>query len=155
MLSTHKLAMPLVSIAAACMAACGGSSGNAGPDAGPDAAARQCISDPTAPTYTELYANYFAVGKPGHCATQHCHNGADFNIWLCGDDKDTCYRGMTSKAAGLIDVTNPLDSLIIDTANSPLSWFNPNGPMPQDTPGPFPEGRDAILKWVNACALNN
>ena len=26
-----------------------------------------------APTYSELYASYFALGTPGHCATAGCH----------------------------------------------------------------------------------
>src|SRR3954465_15327602 len=34
------------------------------------------IADPPrqpAPTYTELYTSYFALGTPGHCATTGCH----------------------------------------------------------------------------------
>jgi hypothetical protein len=108
-----------------------------------------------APTYSELYTKYFAIGTPGHCATSGCHAGPDFNIWLCGPDKNTCYNGMTGPDAGLVNKVNPSSSVIINPANSPLSWFNPNGPMPQDMPGPFPEGRDAILKWVMAGALND
>jgi hypothetical protein len=113
-----------------------------------------CVPDSTAPTYSELYTRYFAPGTPGHCATSGCHGG-QFIIWQCGSDKDTCYRGMTSPASGLIDTAMPSASLIIDPRSSPLSWFNPNGPMPQDTPGAFPEGRDAIRAWVEACAENN
>jgi hypothetical protein len=123
------------------VAACG--SDTAGP--APDAAA---------PTYTELFTRYFAPGTRGHCATDSCHAGPNFNIWLCGTDKDTCYSGMVTMA-GLINPSNPKASLIADPANSPLSWINPNGPMPQDAAGPFPEGRDAILAWVAAGAQNN
>jgi hypothetical protein len=141
---TTKLAMALLVIAAGC-----GSSGNTSADAGP------CVSSSTgtAPTYTQLYTKYFAPGTRGHCANDGCHNGT-FNIWLCGNDKDTCYRGMVTMA-GLINPSNPTASLIADPASSPLSWINPNGPMPFDTPGPFPEGRDAIKAWVAACAQNN
>jgi hypothetical protein len=104
------------------------------------------------PTYSELYARYFAPGTRGHCATDGCHNGANYVIWVCGNTKDTCYAGMASSDAGLINTAIPRRSLIADPANSPLSWVNPNGPMPFDSPGPFPEGRDAILAWVAAGA---
>ena len=110
--------------------------------------------DAAAPTYTELFTRYFAPGTRGHCATDGCHAGPNFNIWLCGTDKNTCYSGMATMA-GIINTANPRASLIADPASSPLSWINPNGPMPQDAPGPFPEGRDAILAWVAAGAQNN
>jgi hypothetical protein len=151
-MSTLKLAIPVLWIAAAC-----GSSGKTGADAAPDTIARCVPSSPTtAPTYTELYAKYFAVGKPGHCATDGCHNGSNFNIWFCGNSKESCYLGMTSLESGpLVNPSNPTGSLIIDVHNSPLSWFNPNGPMPQDMPGPFPEGAMAIRAWIDDCAQNN
>ncbi|HEX3760702.1 MAG TPA: hypothetical protein VHW23_18435 [Kofleriaceae bacterium] len=132
MLSTTNLAMIL-----ALLAACGTDT-----------------ADP-APTYSELYARYFAPGTPGHCATDGCHAGANYVIWICGTTKDTCYAGMTSPDAGLINTAVPRLSLIADPQNSPLSWFNPNGPMPYDHPGPFPEGRDAILAWLAAGARND
>jgi hypothetical protein len=141
-MSITKLAM-LLWIVAAC-----GSSGNAGP--GPDAPAGP------APTYSELYTKYFAIGTHGHCATGGCHNGGDFNIWFCGNTKDTCYQGMTSAASGpLVNPSNPMGSLIIDPRNSPLSWINANGPMPQDAPGAFPEGAAAIRAWIADGAKNN
>ena len=134
------------------LAACG--SDSPGPSPGPDAAPG-CVPPPgnTAPTYTQLFARYFAPGTPGHCANDNCHNG-QFNTWQCGFTKDSCYRGMATMG-GLINTSNPTASVIGDPRNSPLSWINPNGPMPFDTPGPFPEGRDAILAWVAACAQNN
>jgi len=106
-----------------------------------------------APTYTELYAMYFAVGTPGHCATAMCHADALASGWACGADKNTCYNGMVS--IGIIDPTTPRASTIADPANSPLRWFNPNGIMPQDALMPFPEGRDAIKAWVDAGAKND
>jgi len=148
-MSPTKLAMTLLLIISGC-----GSS----PGAGPDATEARCVpsSPTTAPTYSDLYTKYFAVNKPGHCATENCHNGAGFNIWFCGNDKTTCYQGMTSAASGpLVNPSNPSASLIIDTHNSPLSWFNPQGPMPFDTPGAFPEGADAIRAWIADCAQNN
>ena len=57
------------------------------------------------------------------------------------DDQESCYGGMV--AAGLIDTRYSMRSLIADPANSPLSWINPNGPMPFDSAGPNPDrGRD-------------
>jgi hypothetical protein len=116
------------------------------PDAGP------CMPSNTAPTYTELYTKYFAADTPGHCATSGCHLDA-LNSWACGTDKDTCYTGMVG--IGLINPANPLASRIGDPQNSALSWMNINGNMPLDDIAPFPEGRDAILAWVAACAQNN
>lgn len=133
MLSTTNLAMTMVSLVAAC---------------GIDTA------EPP-PTYSELYTRYFAPGTPGHCAMAGCHGDPKHLIWLCGTDKDTCYAGMTSPEAGLINTMVPRRSLIINQELSPLSWFNPLGPMPYDHPGPFPEGRDAIRAWVAAGALND
>ena len=110
-------------------------------------------SDGVAPTYTELFDQFFAKGKPGHCATGGCHANPGFNEWLCGDTKDSCYTGMVE--VGLVNPTDPAASLIGNTTQSPLSWINPTGNMPFDAPGPFPAGRDAILAWVAACARND
>lgn len=108
------------------------------------------------PTYSELYDRYFAAGTtPGHCANAGCHGDPNHVIWLCGPTKDTCYAGMVSSDSGLINTAMPRRSLIADPASSPLSWINPIGPMPFDHPGPFPEGRDAILAWIFAGALND
>lgn len=118
--------------------------------------AAACNPGNEVPTYTELYDKYFAVGKPGHCATEDCHGQTSFNSWKCGDSKDTCFNGMVGQK--LINKANPLLSLIADPKNSPLKWVNhDHGFMPQDTPTPmdFPEGRDAIIAWVGACAQNN
>ncbi|HEX3481930.1 MAG TPA: hypothetical protein VHT91_43250 [Kofleriaceae bacterium] len=131
--STTNLAMTLVLLVSAC---------------GTDAA------EPP-PTYSELYTRYFALGTPGHCAMAGCHGDPKHLIWLCGTDKDTCYAGMTSADAGLINLAMPRLSLMADPVNSPLSWINPNGAMPFDHPGPFPEGRDAILAWIFAGAPND
>ena len=58
-------------------------------------------SDADAPTYAELYDTYFAKGTPGHCATAGCHADPGHNVWLCGNDAETCYKGMTDM--GLIN----------------------------------------------------
>jgi hypothetical protein len=124
------------------MAACGGS--RMTPLAGEEVAG--------APTYAALYRDFFAVGKPGHCAASACH-GEPGNVWLCGGDAHTCYRGMVE--AGLIDPAHPRQSALADTTQSPLSWINPVGDMPFDSAGPFPVGRDAILAWIAAGALDD
>lgn len=106
-----------------------------------------------APTYTQLYATYFAPGTPGHCANAGCHGDPGHSVWLCGSTPASCYSGMVG--VGLIDVANPTSSLIADPANSPLSWINPDGPMPAGARGSNPAGRDAIVAWVAACAPND
>ena len=121
------------------------------PDAGPAPCAPP--ADGTAPTYRELFARYFAPGTPGHCATGHCHASPEFNVWLCGDTKDSCYTGMVQ--VGLISPKNPAASLLGNALQSPLTWVSPTGNMPFDAPGPFAPGRDAIVAWVAACAQND
>jgi hypothetical protein len=106
----------------------------------------------SAPTYTELYTRYFAPNTPGHCATTDCHLDG-VQGWACGLNKATCYKGMVD--IGLINPSAPTTSLLGDPKRSLLSWVNPFGSMPQDAVGPFPEGRDAILAWVAACAQND
>ena len=139
----------LLLLAALALAACGSDSTGT-----PDAIA-SCVPSAPAPTYSELFTKYFAPGTPGHCANNGCHGGPSFYIWECGLTKDSCYRGMSSAMARLIDTQNPAASQIGDPKSSPISWVNPGGQMPYDTPGAFPEGRDAILAWVAACAQNN
>ena len=107
----------------------------------------------TAPTYADLYAQYFAPGQPGHCANAGCHNDPGHNEWLCGPDKDSCYAGMVS--IQLFDPVHGDRSMIGDPKLSPLTWINPTGNMPFDAQGAFPAGRDAILAWVAECARND
>lgn len=142
------------------VAACGGSD-NADPDAavdamlpsGPDAQV-PCNMANAAPTYTELYNTYFAVGTPGHCAMEGCHGDPGHNVWLCGTDKATCYQGMLGE--GLIDMTNPVASKLSNPNTSPLIWINARGGfMPQDALRANAAGADAITKWALACAQNN
>jgi hypothetical protein len=105
-------------------------------------------------TYTQLFAQFFAPGTPGHCATAGCHADPDHNVWLCGTTKDSCYPGMVG--VGLIDVAHPEHSMIADPTLSPLTWIDPaGGNMPFDAPGQNAAGRAAILNWVAAGAQNN
>jgi len=136
--------------ALAILAACGSLSNTPAPDA-----VANCTPplNGTAPTYTELFTKYFAPNTPRHCATAGCHADPGATTWLCGTTPGTCYAGMVS--IGLINPANPKLSMIADPKISPLTWLNPKGAMPQDAASAFPEGRDAILAWVAACAPNN
>jgi hypothetical protein len=128
--------------------------GAAGRDAGIDGPVPCVPPTPnTAPTYTQLYTSYFAVGTEGHCAKGGCHGDPAHTIWLCGTSKDSCYNGMV--AAGLISKADPRSSRIANPDDSPLRWFNTRGAMPADRVRGFPEGHDAIKAWVDACAQNN
>ena len=105
-------------------------------------------------TYTELFAQFFAPGTPGHCATGGCHADPGHTVWLCGTTKDSCYNGMVN--VGLVNPARPQASTIADPRLSPLTWINPTGGnMPYDAMGPNPAGRDAIVAWVAAGAQNN
>jgi hypothetical protein len=119
-----------------------------------------CEAPPgTAPTYAELYTRYFAPDTAGHCATENCHGGDNYNVWPCGPDKAGCYAGMRSIA--LINLGDPPASRLASRQSSPLVWVNPGGQMPANGTQPFPPGgsaaiaRDEIIAWANACALNN
>lgn len=103
-----------------------------------------------APSFAQIYTSLFAVGTPGHCAMAGCHGDPGHHVWLCGTTKESCYRGLVG--GGLVSPADPTRSLIADPANSPLSWINPNGPMPFMATGPNPTARDAIVEWVAAGA---
>lgn len=138
------------------LGACTAASDSLAPDAAPSAdaaVATPCVPIAGAPTYTQLYNSYFARNTEGHCAKEACHGEPNFNIWMCGATKDSCYNGMV--AAGIISKTDPKASKIADATSSPLRWFRSNAAMPADRVREFPEGRDAIKAWVASCALNN
>lgn len=152
-----KLAALVVLLACAACGTAPGAPGDAltAPEPAPTATpAAPCTpAAGVAPTYTELFDQHFAKGTPGHCANAGCHSSPGFNVWLCGDTKESCYQGMVQ--VGLISPANPQASLIGNPTQSPLSWINPTGNMPFNRTGPFPAGRDAILAWVGACAPND
>lgn len=131
----------------ACALAC--SSSPSATEDGSDSAAR----DP-APTYSQLYDGYFALGTPGHCATAGCHADPGHTVWACGATKEECYVGMT--LVGLIDPAAPAHSRIASPTLSPLVWFNPlGGNMPFDAPVENPSAREAIAAWVAAGARDD
>jgi hypothetical protein len=143
----RSLASRLV-VAPVLILACG--SNTVDPPASDSGASCSPPVDGSAPTYSELFDLYFGPGTPGHCATAHCHANPGFNVWLCGDDEETCYGGMLQ--IGLIDPKHPRASTIASPTKSPLSWVNPSGDMPFDATGPLDAARDAITAWVDACA---
>jgi len=162
----YNITMRCLIIASALVAACTADApgvGNEAPDAGvspadaaTDAGTPAACTPPTggtAPTFTQLYTTYFAAGTPGHCATAGCHSDPGHAVWLCGTNKDTCFKGMVS--VGLINTTNPAKSLIVDTTNSPLRWISTGGTMPKGAVVANDAGRDAVKAWVAACAQNN
>ena len=107
-----------------------------------------------APSYSELFDAYFALGTPGHCATAGCHADPNHTVWRCGPTKDDCYAGMSE--IGLIDAANPAHSAIVDPHRSPLAWINPaGGNMPLDAPGANDGAADALRAWVEAGAQND
>ncbi len=119
-----------------------------GTDAGSDADAD--ASGPV-PTWSQLYAQYFGPGTPGHCSgTGGCHTNLRGGF-KCGTNKDQCYAGLV--AAGLIDPAAPTQSKLAITGESPLAWFG--GGMPIDDPAPNPEAAAAVKAWVNAGAPND
>jgi len=130
-----------------CVLACCSSSGamSDGPES---------VAGGPAPTYSQLYDDYFALGTPGHCATAGCHADPGHTVWACGATKAECYAGMTK--VGLIDPTDPTHSPIASPTLSPLVWINPlGGNMPFDSPAENASARKAITAWVAAGAQND
>lgn len=91
----------------------------------------------TVPTWTDLYADYFAAGTAGDCVL--CHT--------FGATKASLYSTLQSN--GQINGT----SSPIVTSSSILTWFG--GTMPQGGSTTNPAAVDALNAWVAAGALNN
>ena len=128
--------------------ACGSS-----PDTATSEAAAPVDAGP-APHYSELFDTCFAPGTSGHCATAGCHADPGHTVWRCGPSKDDCYDGMLT--VGLIEAAQPSHSAIVDVHRSPLVWINPaGGNMPLDAQQANAAGREAIIAWVAAGALND
>jgi hypothetical protein len=133
--------------------------GNPAPDGGSDAGPPDAVADahhdvitPTsAPTWTQIYAQYIGPGTPGHCSgTGGCHTNVRGGF-KCGANKNDCYAGMV--AAGLVKTTNGAQSPIGIPGQSPLAWLG--GAMPLDNDAPNAAGAAAVQAWVAAGALNN
>lgn len=116
-----------------------------------DGSAPSPDAGPAAPTWTQLYAQVFGPGTPGHCSgTGGCHTNTRGGF-KCGTSKETCYQGLV--AARLIDSANPSASALASEAESPLVWFG--GGMPLDNPDPNPEAAALVKAWVLAGAKND
>jgi hypothetical protein len=109
-------------------------------DAGP-ADAGGVDAGPAAPTWTSIYAKYFAAASEGSCANNGCHASprGGFN---CGSSKTTCFNGLVN--AGLM----------ISPVASPLVWIAANGSMPPRGRA-NPTAKADIRAWVLAGARNN
>lgn len=105
-------------------------------------------------TWTEIYTKFFGPNNPGHCGNSGCHLAIKSGF-KCGPDKSSCFSGFV--AAGIIDPVNPGTSIILDTAQSPLSWVNKtSGSMPKLASTTSPANfRTSVTAWLNAGALNN
>ena len=118
-----------------------------------DAAAPGSPATPSAPskapTWTTVYAQYFAATSPGRCGASGCHSSSR-GRFKCGTTQDACYAGLV--ASRLIDTKNPKASSIASDNTSPLSWFGGNMP---GRPTKNQKARDDISAWVNAGALDN
>ena len=111
--------------------------------------AKDSASPPTtdAPTWSTIYASYFAPGTIGHCAGGGCHTNT-VGGFACGNSKSSCYQGMVS--AGLVSGTTSR----LAGANSPLTWFGQGGGMPTGG-GVDSQAAAAIAAWVAAGAMDN
>ena len=128
-----------------------------GPDKNADAGAPEPTDDAgapdsggggPAPTWTQIYAQVFGPGTPGHCSgTGGCHTNLRGGF-KCGTTKDECYAGLVAAGLG-----NGASSPIADPARSPLVWFG--GSMPLDDPSPNPEAAALVQAWVAAGAKDD
>ena len=109
-------------------------------------------------TWTDLYRDFFGKPAPGPGCSGSigCHGVAGSGgggVWVCGDTKDTCWAGLTSTTAALIDTTNPDNSTLLSIALRNRQGGN----MPQQ-PATYVFS-DASMKrirdWMAAGAQNN
>ncbi len=129
----------------------GGGGGGGGTDAGKqftDAGMQSTdagqVSGP--PTWTTIYATYFAAGTPGNCGASGCHLATNKGV-KCAD-KATCFSTLTTQ--GYISGT----SSPLATTQSCLTWYGSNGNMPPSG-GANTKAKTAINAWVAAGASNN
>lgn len=112
--------------------------GGGGTDSGPTGGG--------APTWSTIYATYFASGTPGHCGNSGCHLNS-LKGFKCGSDKTTCYNGLVT--AGYVSGTS---SALSDPKQSCLTWFGGN--MPPGG-GSSSAAQKDITAWVADGAKNN
>ena len=127
-----------------------------GTDAGKDASPLDAGSDASvpvaAPTWTTIYATYFAAGTPGHCGNSGCHQTIRSGF-KCGTTKATCFQGLVTK--GLVTPAAAATSPLGDANQTPLAWFGTGGGMPKDQAVKNTAAAKAVTAWLVAGALNN
>lgn len=127
-----------------------GDDGGSGDDAGADAAADKL-------TWTYIYGTYFGAATPGHCGNAGCHSFSRGGF-LCAS-KANCYTSITANNSSvggrMVNVATPGQSVLLDAANSPVSWFSASGNMPQDALTKNATAATEIAAWINAGAPNN
>jgi hypothetical protein len=90
-----------------------------------------------APTWTDIYAQYFTADTAGHCAS--CHS--------FGSSADSLYSMLQQR-----NQISGTSSKIV-TGSSILVWFG--GSMPRGGSADNPAAVDALKAWVADGALNN
>jgi hypothetical protein len=110
-----------------------------------------------APTWSYIYATYFSASSAGGCADTLCHGRSGGRGNLQFTNKDNAYTQFTTKipenfSRPLIDLDDPSNSLLISETESPVSWFNPDGTMPEDNTGSNETAKAEITAWVLAGA---
>jgi hypothetical protein len=116
-------------------------------------------------TWTGLYTDYFGARAPGPgCAGEvgSCHGaatdpGAQASGFTCGASKDTCYAGLTSGQANLIDAGNPGKGSIFQILRHRDNGGTQVGSMPKRPASYFfsPVGIKRIEDWIGAGAKND
>ncbi len=141
-------------IALVALAACSSSSttpdngGGTGDDAGGGGTGDDAA---TGPTWSSVYAAYFAPGTPGHCSNAGCH-AASRGGFKCGTTKDTCYQGLIDSQ---LVSTSLKEKSPIAGSSSPLVWFNSRGTMPDDNRKANAQAASDIKTWLASGAENN
>ena len=101
-----------------------------------------------APTWTQVYDQFFGPGTPGHCSgVRGCHVTIRGGF-TCGNNKTECFAGLVQ--AGLVTPADGTHSPLGVAATSPLAWFG--GGMPLDEAVPNAKARAAVAAWVAAGA---
>jgi hypothetical protein len=115
----------------------------------------------TGSLWTDLYRDYFGPTGAASCTGNNvCHGdstqpGAMASDFICGDDPDTCYMGLTSVMAGLVQATTPGNEATT-SLELVLRQTTGNGTMPKEPMYTFSVGDIArISAWLAAGHPNN
>jgi len=91
-----------------------------------------------APKWSEIYAQYFAAGKAGHCVDCHTFGASASALY--------------SHLSAIGEINGPSSTIVV-SGSSMLIWFG--GSMPQGGTASNPSAVAALKAWVAAGALNN